>query len=363
VSVDFHLSKAIGIASEDKRAFAARIAKAQEAAGRDWTGRTGNFVPQADDLHGLPDNSWFLDIEFKLRKPYTSKGEIEFSEVQSPIVRDQLTSLPTVMPATWKGHLAFAARTQDIEGAVRERLFGAIRGDESGQAGRLHFFPTFFSSQTAREVITPLWRDTRTPARGPIDIEVIAAGQHAKFFLLYVPRPKGDKWHIDQIGEDLYAAARSVKAMLLDYGFSAKKTSGWGAVADSLMSGVLVVKGLQWPQTMTPTSMAKSFVEPEEVFLNFMDTFGRPLTQLKKITGEWLSNKEFRASNLNLGSLGVYRKFRDWYERHGAEWERKVTVPTTAATAALRTYELQAVSEFVRLAEGLRSSLRRRADA
>jgi CRISPR-associated protein Cmr2 len=356
--VDFHLSKAPSGIGEQERDFGKGLSDAQKQAAHEWADRIGAFLPQPDDLKGLPDGSWLLNLEFTLNKPFTSKSEIEFHEIQNPIVRDHLTGLPTVNPTTWKGHLAFAAQRESLEDHARQRLFGTIRDDESSQAGRLHFFPTFFVNETAREVITPLWRDTRTPARGPIDIEVIASGQQGRFCLLYVLRPKGLNWHSGQIAEDLLAVSRAIKAMLLDYGFSAKKTSGWGIVADSLVSGVLTAKGSQWPEITNLVTAAKSFVEPEQAFLSFMDPAGRPITQLKKATGQWLSNNEFKASGLNVGSLGVYRKFRDWYEGHGAEWVRRVTGRTSAATIPLQTYEFQKVTEFVRLAHGLAASLK-----
>jgi CRISPR-associated protein Cmr2 len=355
--VDFHLSKASGDTGEQERDFGKRLADAQKQAAHEWADRIDTFLPRPDDLKGLPDASWLLNLEFTLNKPFTSKSEIEFHEIQNPIVRDHLTGLPTVKPTTWKGHLAFAAARQDVEATVRERLFGTIRGDESGQAGRLRFFPTFFVKDTAREVITPLWRDTRTPARGPIDIEVIAAGQQARFCLLYVPRPKGPNWHSGQIAEDLVAASRAIKAMLLDYGFSAKKTSGWGVAADALVSGVLTAKGSQWPETTSLVIAAKSFVEPDQAFLSFMDPAGRPIAQLKKTTSQWLSNNEFKASGLNVGSLGVYRKFRDWYGGHGAEWVRRLAGQSSDTTIPLRTYEFQKITELVGLADKLASSL------
>ncbi len=356
--VDFHLSKAPSGIGEQERDFGKGLSDAQKQAAHEWADRIGAFLPQPDDLKGLPDGSWLLNLEFTLNKPFTSKSEIEFHEIQNPIVRDHLTGLPTVNPTTWKGHLAFAAQRESLEDHARQRLFGTIRDDESSQAGRLHFFPTFFVNETAREVITPLWRDTRTPARGPIDIEVIAAGQRAGFCLLYVPRPKGPNWHSGQIAEDLLAASRAVGAMLLEYGFSAKKTSGWGVVADALVSGVLTAKGSEWPEAKILVTAAKSFVEPDQAFMKFMEQSGEPIAQLKKATGQWLSNNEFKASGLNVGSLGLYRKFRDWHDKHGAEWVRKLAGQSSVTTVPLRAYEFQKITELVGLADKLASSLK-----
>ncbi len=370
--VDFHLSQASGGEDPQVRDFGKRILDAQRNAAAEWISRIKAFLPRAEDLRGLPDGSWLLDLKFTLRKPFSSKSEIEFHEfrhsnskgtvefheIQNPIVRDHLTGLPTVKPTAWKGNLAFAAKVESLEAPVRERLFGTIRGDESGQAGRLHFFPTFFSDEIAREVITPLRRDTRTPARGPIDIEVIGTGKQARFCLLYVPHPKGENWHSGQIAEDLVAASRAVQAMLLDYGFSAKKTSGWGVVSDSLACGALTAKGSRWPEATMRANPRKSFMEADAAFAKFMDPRGQPISQLRKGSGQWLSNKEFRASGLSVGSLGVYKKFRDWYEVHGTGWVRRLAGEPPTAASVVRTYEFKRVSELVPLADGLASSLK-----
>lgn len=371
--VDFHLSCATGNVDIEERNFGERLANAQKQAAHEWADRTGTFLPQPDDLNGLPDGSWLLNMEFKLRRPFASKsewelhefrqsnakGKVEFHEIQAPIVRDHLTGLPTVKPTTWKGHLAFAAKREGLADHVRRRLFGTIRDDESGSAGRLHFFPTFFNNETTREVVTPLWRDTRTPARGPIDIEVVPVGQKGKFCLLCVPRPRGPNWHSEQVADDLVAASRAIRAMLLDYGFSAKKTSGWGVVEDSLVSGVLTAKGSLWRTTLDGMAAApKSFVEPDQTFIKFMGQSGEPIPQLKKATDQWLSNSEFKAAGLGVGSLSVYKKFRDWYEKHGAEWMRRLAGQSSNTTIRLRSYEFQKISELVGLADKLASSLK-----
>ena len=163
-------------------------------AAAEWQSTIDVFYPRPDDLATMPDGSWLLRIDFMLAKPYTSKAEGEFRpsdcehELQNPIVRDHVTGLPMVRPTTWKGHLGFAAR---LAGSDRyDRLFGAALGNDEGQAGRLHFFPTFFLDTPGREVITPLSRETRTPVRGPIGFEVLRPGSPGCFHLLYVPRPK-----------------------------------------------------------------------------------------------------------------------------------------------------------------------------
>ncbi|GEM_PF-663294 len=154
---------------------------------------------------------------------------------ENPIVRDKFTGLPMVRPSTWKGHLRFAARMVEWDKGNKDkiirRLFGNEYGDDNALRGRLYFFPTFFEGDyIKRDVITPLERDTRTPARGPISMEVIKAGSKGEFYLLYIPYPRGNDFKEEQIKEDLKFLAESLECMFHIYGFSAKKTSGFGVI-------------------------------------------------------------------------------------------------------------------------------------
>jgi CRISPR-associated protein Cmr2 len=233
---DIYLSADSGSVADRQRQLANRILNARRQSGREWKSWLDSFLPTPQDLTALPDGSWLLQIHFRLSRPFASKAESEFHpwekrvvdtkggttewfEIQNPIVRDHLTGLPIVRPTTWKGHLRFAGSAGGLDDQVRDRLLGVTRRNAEGQAGRLHFFPTFFADQTGQEVATPLSRDTRTPVpgRGPVSFEVVQAAEEGKLILLYVPRPKGAGWHPRQIGEDLVAAASAVAAMLLDF--------------------------------------------------------------------------------------------------------------------------------------------------
>lgn len=352
---DYHLSEANGDAAAQIAGFGKRILDAQKVAAGEWASRIETFLPRAEDLLALPDGSWLLQTEFKLAKPFTSKADNPWFENQNPIVRDHLTGLPVIKPTTWKGHLSFAAEAEGLDTAIRRRLFGTSLGAESGWAGRLHFFTTFFLEDTGREVITPLCRETRTPVRGPLDFEVMDVGRKGKLSLLYVPRPKGTRWSVGQISEDLQAATAAVKAMLLDYGFSAKKTAGWGVAADAVVSGSLAAKGAIWPAAKT---VGSQFVEPEGSFGKFMDERGRPHAAIKKATGVWLSNQEFKAAGAALGTLTEYKKFRSWYDVHGSEWARRLTGPQHQRQVPLQAFEFSKISELpgrgLTLAKGLK---------
>jgi CRISPR-associated protein Cmr2 len=210
------------------------------------------FYPSKNDLQYLPQNSVFIQFSFTLKKPYTSKDEGEFYIIdgrifENPIVRDKLTGLPTVKPSTWKGHLRFAAEKVDWEkeekGKIIKRLFGSEPEEkENPLKGRLYFFTTFFSDNAEKDVITPLKRDTRTPARGPISLEIMKPDKKGDFYLLYVPYPKEKDFKEEDIDEDLKFLTEALKLMFYTYGFSAKKTSGFGVIEEKLSKGEALIK-------------------------------------------------------------------------------------------------------------------------
>ena len=166
----------------------------------------------------------------------------------NPIVRDKFTGRPMVRPSTWKGHLRFATRMVEWNKGNKEkiirRLFGNESRDDKALKGRLYFFPTFFEDKAEKGVITPLDRKTRTPVKGkaPISIEVMKPDSDGEFYLLYIPYPKGRDFKEEQIKEDLMFLAKSLKLMFYTYGFSAKKTSGFGVVKEKLNEGRILIK-------------------------------------------------------------------------------------------------------------------------
>jgi len=198
------------------------------------------FYPQKQDLESLPPNSTLLKISFTLKKPYTSKDEGEFNVIgnrifENPIVRDKFTGLPMVKPTTWKGHLRFAAERvewdKERKNIIIKRLFGSEPEEkENPLKGRLYFYPTFFKDGVKKDVITPLERETRTPAKGPIPLEIVKKGTNGEFYLLYFPYPKRENYQELQVDEDLEFLSKSLELMFYSYGFSAKKTSGFGVI-------------------------------------------------------------------------------------------------------------------------------------
>ena len=195
--------------------------------------------------------SIYIQIKFKLKKPYLSKDDDNFYVIDNPIVKDKVFKLPMVRATTWKGALRFAAlkvfeegvknnknnSNSEIKIAINEdnwkekrallvRLFGnekdvmekylneliaeKIKGDKS-KAGEVEkeferyllengyiskeipsrtgrlFFYPTFFDQISLDVITPLSRETKTPVRGPIYFETVPEGTEGILRILYYP--------------------------------------------------------------------------------------------------------------------------------------------------------------------------------
>lgn len=195
------------------------------------------------ELNRLPEGSHIIQITFTLRKPYLSRDR-EFYVLDNPVVKDLAFKIPIIRPSSWKGALRWVARNAlGRSGAFVERLFGNEKETQRAKQGRLIFYTTFLD-QVSLDVITPLRRETRTPRRGPILFEMVPVGSRGTFSVLYFPF---DLLHLlrhcditakaratDEIKEDLETLKEAIPAMLMTYGFAAKKTSGYGVVEDMI---------------------------------------------------------------------------------------------------------------------------------
>ena len=228
-----------------------------------------DLTPALPDLSLFPTGSWAVQITFTLRKPYISKDDVDFYILDNPVKKEWVFKVPYVAPSQWKGALrAAVVRELTEENTALDndawierrlqlvRLFGNEKGvgieDERFEAyldklrpdvaktyrerlkkltptgflaGRLHFYPTFFD-KIGLEVINPHDRETGA-GKHPIYFECVPAGTRGVFTLLYVPLNVGPAdENICQ--DDVRAVARGIRAMLTEYGFGAKTSSGYG---------------------------------------------------------------------------------------------------------------------------------------
>lgn len=203
------------------------------------------------NISALPKYSVYIQIKFRLKRPYLSKDDEVFYIIDNPIVKDRAFKLPIIRSTTWKGALRYAAikvfedwifsklnnneevSLDDIfeERARIVKLFGSEKESQSKYLGKLClialekekgkinddniakindkfekwlvdngfisskvparsgrlFFYPTFFYKISLDVITPLDRRTKTPVRGPIYFEVVPKGSEGIFRLLYYP--------------------------------------------------------------------------------------------------------------------------------------------------------------------------------
>ena len=215
----------------------------------------------------------------------------------NPVRKDKVFKVPLMSAAAWKGllrwtlmHIRLALQKDSLtpEQFAQERflqtlLFGDEKGEEPGRvkdfaayleelggnkarevyeqrlrehfhleekaplphhSGRLMFYPTFFDLIDV-EVINPHSRRTKAGTH-PIYLECVPAGAEGTFSLLYVPfdligRPEAKVKK--QAAEDLQRVAEGLREMFTVYGFSAKRSSGYGVAEDGITGKVRTRSG------------------------------------------------------------------------------------------------------------------------
>jgi CRISPR-associated protein Cmr2 len=196
---------------------------------------------QLDVVADLPHPAWIgLEVGFTLETPWYSKDDRPFHVLDNPVRKDRVFGVPFMSAGSWKGLLRWSCRMltglqrhlEEHDGRLdgwRDpewilHLFGNEKGeDERFQRGTLAFYPTWFS-RVGFEVINPHNR-TRRAGTQPIYYEVVPAGAEGALRVLYAPLPGKEG------GDALGHLIDAVDALLVTYGFSAKRTVGWGTAS------------------------------------------------------------------------------------------------------------------------------------
>ncbi len=201
----------------------------------------------------FPDSSWIgIEVSFTLETPWYSKDDRPFHVLDNPVRKDRVFGVPYMSSASWKGLLRWACQMQEglfnyleehamskdgwEDGPWIRHLFGNERGsDRDFLQGALVFYPTWFS-KIGFEVINPHNRATRA-GTNPIWYEVVPPCTGV-LRVLYAPRPG----QIEQDGvkpRDVLASfSDAIESLLTCYGFSAKRTAGWGRARIDKWKGV-----------------------------------------------------------------------------------------------------------------------------
>lgn len=239
------------------------------------------------DLASLPRGSFYIKIGFTLKKPLLSSDDTPMYILDNPVKKDKVFKVPMFPASGWKGCLRWTSMKIFLQDKVDELskkkfaeerfrlalLFGAEKdAGQSGRGewvnylndlkpenevifkemmadhfniseeevesfgfqGRLHFYTTFFDKMDLT-VINPHSRKTKA-GENAIWLECVPAGAKGTFNLLYVPYDLAGKKDVAEktASEDLKTVLASIKEMLWTYGFSAKKSSGYGTAENEI---------------------------------------------------------------------------------------------------------------------------------
>lgn len=244
------------------------------------------------EISALPKGSWVIEFPITLAKPFISKDDVPLYIIENPVRKDKVFGVPFTSAMAWKGNLRWAMMKTHLEPKLNDTdnfaeirlrhtlLFGTEKGleeepkgwasyldglcskakeayrnklkEEFGKedvpnlGGMLYFYSTLWD-RIDMDVINPHDRKTKT-GKNPIYFEVVPAGAKGFFRLVYAPfyhlGLQSDEKLKEEIVKDLREVIAGLKEMMLTYGFSAKKSSGYGVIKDrwDSESSKLVIK-------------------------------------------------------------------------------------------------------------------------
>ena len=331
------------------------------------TMRSLGLLPSQPDRAIFPPGSWFLQFTFTLAKPWMSKDDDPFyvAESVNPVRKDKVFKVPMMSAASWKGllrwtlmHTRLALKKESLtpehfaqERFVQALLFGDEKGEEPGQvkgfaayldalkpearqeyerllrtyyelkpddplphhSGRLLFYPTFFNLIDV-EVINPHSRRTKAGTH-PIYLECVPAGAQGTFSLLYVPfdligQPEAEIKK--QAVEDLQRVAEGLQAMFLTYGFSAKRSSGYGVAEERVKNGFFQIRFEERP---APTP-----APPPDVKVplpKYLQAPGRLKDEYLNPDGTFRERSQDELAKMSKPQKQEYEKAKKWWESKG----------------------------------------------
>jgi len=365
-----------------------------------------SLYPTLPNISTFPSGSWAINFNFKLRKPYISKDDTDFYIIDNPVKKEWIFKMPYIAPSQWKGALRSAMVNELVEKAsslsdvkFAERrfhlrlLFGDEKGEEQGaikgladyfnnlrpsaidsykqnlftksdetlphNAGRLHFYPTYFT-QIGLELINPHDRKTGSGIQ-PIYFETVPRGAEATFTLLYIPLDRiGEKMSEtkEQAAYDMCLVAEGIYAMMSYYGFGAKTSSGFGVAEDSVDDGKLVLNAEGIDICANNKPKHKPPIKEFHKYLNLEE--GTVQKQFCEDDGKLMEVKEYKNRRHNKmtpeGGEG-WKKFRDfyeWYEINGIEWSKSFQSTNDLAPAKLSLWEFKHFNEIMNLANSFK---------
>jgi CRISPR-associated protein Cmr2 len=233
--------------------------------------------------------AFIIEFYLKLATPLLTRDESGHYPIDNPARKDTALQLPVLASTSWKGLLRAAYLQCRLYPVWREwktdagkkskylrtrwqmlRLFGTEKEPQKDQpladmlqpkeagfdeflksrfrkadekeketvvphvAGALDTFPTFFSALDV-EVINP-HDSVRRVGTNPIHLEAVPVGSIGLFRLLYLQRPAlllPDETPDHAAAVDLQAVAETLSLLFLEFGFSSKRTAGYGQAEET----------------------------------------------------------------------------------------------------------------------------------
>jgi len=243
----------------------------------------------------LPEASFLLSIKFRLKTPFLSADDEPFYIIENPVRKEKVFKVPMMSSSGWKGTLRWVMTKLflvDNKDSLQEYaftderlrlslLFGPEKGmqeknswakfldglrtdakenyrnrlkewfgiqsnkPEPNFMGRLRFYPTFFNKMDLM-VINPHDRMTKT-GKNPVYIEYVPEEAEGNLSILYMPFDLIGRKAIkvqNEMKKDIDKISKGVREILYKYGFSAKKSSGFGTALPIKKDNIKVISKL-----------------------------------------------------------------------------------------------------------------------
>ena len=278
-------------------------------------------TPSLEVTH-LPSGSFLLQFTFSLEKPYLSGDDNDFYIIDNPVVRDKVFRWPMVRPSSWKGSLRHALWQLSYKKNHEQiqRIFGDIRDDNTGKAGRLSLYPTFFD-KTDLEIINPHSRSDRV-GKNPILFESVPRNSRGTFTVLYVPFDRVGENRSEtflEVADDLRLIFDGIKAMMTVYGFGAKTSSGFGLATNQLQKerslqvvGLVDRKGSSAEAKSPNSPPADYLLAEDEVHPDFLTDEGKPVSE-----AQYCQLLKARGESFNKRRKKTFKGFVRWCNAEG----------------------------------------------
>jgi CRISPR-associated protein Cmr2 len=200
-----------------------------------------NLDSGLEELLAEPWQWLAIEIRFRLQSPWYSRDDRLFHVLDNPVRKDRVFGVPYMSAASWKGLLRWAYRMHTgligpapiqeeqrrMARAYEMHLFGNEKAEkEDFVRGALAFYPTWFD-KVGFEVINPHSRKRRAGTQ-PILYEVVPPDTEGVLCLLYAPLPGAAQRDGVETVKALQNLLDAAEQLLTVYGFSAKRTAGWG---------------------------------------------------------------------------------------------------------------------------------------